>query len=102
MLLRILIYTFVKTNKMALKEDYKRVTYKDLQKKLHAVKDNSDLSDIALTMKLGIKSTQTVRNAFRMDTQIASDQLLTNVMKAVGLKGKVEWIEGIRYYSIKN
>lgn len=86
---------------MAIKQDYKRVSYKELQKHIHRNR-TKEFSDVAVAGLLGMKSTQTVRNAFNTEEQVASDPLLTKLMKLLGVNGKVEWIEGVRYYSIKN
>lgn len=87
---------------MAIKKEFKHVEYKELQKHIHTCKDKKKLNDLSIALLLGAKSAQTARNALNRDNQIASDQLLTKLMKAVGINGKVEWIEGVRYYSIKN
>jgi hypothetical protein len=86
---------------MAVKE-FKRVSYKELQDSIHEKRTKKKISDFELAMRLGGKSSQTVRNALNVTEHIASDKLLTQLMKAVGVNGKVEWIEGVRYYSIKN
>lgn len=86
---------------MAVKE-FKRVSYKELQNSIHEKRDKKKITDFKLAELLGGKSSQTVRNSLNKNDHIASDKLLTQLMKAVGVNGKVEWIEGVRYYSIKN
>ena len=81
---------------------YKQVDYKQLQQEMQ--KRYADYregkSEIDLAVAINIKSTQTVRNAFRQDYQMVSDELLTSLNKAIGLNTCVVWENGVRNYFI--
>lgn len=80
--------------------NYKQVAYKDLQKRLHEKKSISDIHDLNLAAQLDIKSVGTIRNAFNLDKQEASDEVLTKIFNALGLDAFVGWVNGERRYFI--
>lgn len=83
-------------------EDYKRISYKKLQDVLHKEFSDSTLTETGLAVKLSVRSTQTVRNLFNIEGQMVSDELLSKLTKILGIDSKIEWVGGVRYYSIKN
>jgi hypothetical protein len=83
-------------------ENYKEVNYNVFQKALDLEFANSEIKEIEIALKVGVKTTATIKNAFRKDTQIVSDEVLTKIMDVVGLDGFVLWYNGKRLYYIKN
>jgi len=81
---------------------YKQVDYKqfqqEMQKKYAFYRESK--SEIDLAVAINIKSTQTIRNAFRQDYQMVSDELLTSLNKVIGLNTCVVWENGVRNYFI--
>lgn len=81
---------------------YKKVDYKQLQQVMQKnyadYREGKSEIDLAVTMK--VKSTQTIRNAFRQDYQMVSDELLTSLNNAIGLNTCVVWVNGVRNYFI--
>lgn len=82
-------------------QGYKEVSYSGLQKEMDAKFENSDLTEIEIAMAVKVKSTATVKNAFRKDSQIVSDEVMTNIMKTIGLDGFILWVNAKRFYYIK-
>lgn len=62
---------------------------------------NSGKTEIELALKLGLKSTATIKNAFRKDAQIVSDEVMSGIMELIDLRGFVLWFNKERYYYIK-
>lgn len=81
--------------------DYRQVSFSAFQKEMDAHFDKSELKDIEIALAVGVKSTATVRNAFRKDAQIVSDEVLTNIMQTIKLEGFVLWKNGKRFYYIR-
>lgn len=81
--------------------EYKRVPYKKFQSELHKCKININKDEMCLAMELG-KSFTHIRNCFNDRSQIVSDEILSKLMKRVGMEGKIEWVDGVRYYCIEN
>tara|TARA_R110000868_G_scaffold329938_1_gene590864 strand:- start:343 stop:510 length:168 start_codon:yes stop_codon:yes gene_type:complete len=54
-----------------------------------------------MAVKLGLKSTATIKNAFRKDNQIVSDEVMSGIMECIELRGFILWMCGDRYYYIK-
>lgn len=81
---------------------YKNYVYRDFQSQLHKNFVDSEKSSLQIALEIEVQSSNTVQNAFNIQRQTVSDQVMTNVMKAVGLSGFVVWIFGKRYYYIKN
>ena len=78
--------------------NYKQVTYSAFQKALDIHFDKCELKEIEIALKVGVKTTATVKNAFRKDIQIVSDEVLTKIMETIKLDGFVLWVNGKRYY----
>lgn len=81
---------------------YKQVNYTDFQKALHLKYTDSEKTPVEVAAGIKVKSPATIKNAFKTDMQIVSDEVLTAVMKSVGLSGFVIWVFGKKYYYIKN
>lgn len=81
-------------------ETYERISYKALQAKIHRSWVDSGLSLIELSKKVGVKSSQTVKNSFHTEIQMVSDEVLTKVLKEIGLPAKIEWKDGKKSYFI--
>jgi hypothetical protein len=81
--------------------DYRQVNFSAFQKEMDSHFDNSKLKDIEIALAVGVKSTATVRNAFRKDAQVVSDEVLTNIMQTIKLDGFVLWNKGKRFYYIR-
>ena len=82
-------------------QGYKNLSYRDFQLALHKALTDSEKSTLQVAAQINVKAEQTVKNSFRTDMQAVSDEVMTNVMKAVGLSGFVIWIFGTRYYYVK-
>lgn len=81
--------------------DYKEVDYSAFQKALDHYFDKSELTALEIAIKVGVKTTATIKNAFRKDAQIVSDEVLTKIMSIIKLEGFVLWEKGQRCYYIK-
>ena len=81
--------------------DYKQVSYSAFQKEMDLHFDKCELKDIEIALSVGVKTTATVRNAFRKDTQIVSDEVLTKIMETIKLDGFILWKTGKRFYYIR-
>jgi hypothetical protein len=81
---------------------YKKVDYKELQDALNERYSKLNRPDIEIAMEAGLQSTVSVKNALNKETQVASDNLLTKIMKVLDFKGVVLWDSGERNYYIKN
>jgi len=83
-------------------DNYRCVKYSDFQKELNAKYKAAEKSYVKVASEIKVKSHVTVKNALNLDSlQMVSDELLTKVMKSVGLSGFVIWIFGKKYYYIK-
>ena len=80
--------------------NYKQVSFAAFQKEMDSHFDKCELKDIEIALAVDVKSTATVRNAFRKDAQIVSDEVLTKIMETIKLDGFVLWKNGKRYYYI--
>jgi len=74
--------------------DYRQVSFSAFQKEMDTHFDKCELA-------VGVKSTATVRNAFRKDAQVVSDEVLTKIMETIKLDGFVLWNNGKRYYYVR-
>lgn len=83
-------------------ENYKNVNYSAFQKAMDLHFAMSELKEIEIAIKVGLKSTATVKNAFRKDAQIVSDEVMCGIMELIGLEGFILWIHSKRYYYIKS
>lgn len=81
--------------------DYRQVSLSVFQKEMDNHFDKSGLKDIEIALAIGVKSTATVRNGFRKDAQVVSDEVLTNIMQTIKLDGFVLWKNGKRFYYIR-
>lgn len=81
--------------------EYKQVTYNrfifELNKKYTAFKEEADKTELAISRSMKV-TTMSVRNCFKKNVQAVSDKVLTSLMKTIGMKGKIEWIDGVRNY----
>jgi hypothetical protein len=82
-------------------QGYKEVSYSSFQKVMDLQFEKSELTEIEIALAIKVKSTATIKNAFRKDTQIVSDEVMTNVMKAIELEGFILWVNAKRFYYIK-
>ena len=82
-------------------QGYKEVTYSGLQKEMDVKFENTELTEIEVAIAVKVKSTATVKNAFRKDSQIVSDEVMTNIMKVIGVDGFILWVNAKRFYYIK-
>lgn len=79
---------------------YKQIKYKELQRELSKKRDEVNKHELSLAADINVKSVATVRNVFNSTEQITSDEILTKLFKALGLKAMVGWIDGERRYFI--
>ena len=84
---------------------YRKVSYKVFVAELwchyldyKAAKDNN--RELALALCIN-KTTMSVRNCLQAKKQIASDKVLSSLMKCLNMKGKIEWENGVRNYLIE-
>lgn len=82
-------------------QGYTNVTYTAFQKAMDTHFDNAQIKELQIALSVGLKSVATVKNAFRKDCQIVSDEVMTKVMQLIGLDGFILWKDGNRYYYIK-
>lgn len=82
-------------------QGYNKVNYQKFQTEMDARFANCELSELEIAVKLGLKSAATIKNAFRKDNQIVSDEVMTGIMDLIELRGFVLWFNGERYYYIK-
>jgi hypothetical protein len=83
-------------------QGFTNTTYQKFVMEMEARFTSSQTTEIELAQKLGLKSTQTIRNVFRKDTQIVSDEVMSGIMEFLDLYGFIVWMNGDRYYYIKN
>lgn len=83
---------------------YREVNYSQLIEAILASKKESGKSDVQIAADINVSTTNTVKNAFRVDEygQKVSDRVLTNIMQSVELDGFVLSIKGGKYYYISN
>jgi hypothetical protein len=82
-------------------QDYKEVSYNSFQEIMDETLSGSGLKDIEIAYKIGVKSSATVKNAFRKEGQVVSDEVMTHIMKVIGLDGFILWNNSKRKYFIK-
>ena len=83
-------------------QGYTQLDYKKFQNEMEARFANSQTKELELALKLGLKSTATIKNAFRKDSQVVSDEVLTGIMNLIDVVGFILWVNGKRFYYIKN
>jgi len=81
--------------------DYTEVKYHVFQKHMDEKFSALNVKEIEVALKVGLKSVATVKNAFRKDVQVVSDEVMSKVMDIIGLDGFVVWRSGKRFYYIK-
>jgi hypothetical protein len=83
---------------------YREVNYSQLIEAILASKKESGKSDVQIAADINVSTTNTVKNAFRVDEygQKVSDKVLTNIMQSVELDGFVLSIKGGKYYYISD
>lgn len=80
---------------------YLNVSYTDFQKEMDSHFYRCNLKELQIALSVGLKSIATVKNAFRKDNQIVSDEVMTNIMQLIDLNGFIFWQKGKRFYYIK-
>jgi hypothetical protein len=80
--------------------NYKQVSYSEFQNALDQAFHGCDLTELEIAIKVGVKTTATIKNAFRKDAQIVSDEVLSKIMKTIKLNGFILWTNGQRYYYV--
>ena len=80
---------------------YKCLNYQKFQIEMEYRRKAVEIEDIELAMKLGLKTTATVRNAFRKDAQVVSDEVMSGLMDLIDLTGFILWMNGKRFYYVK-
>lgn len=80
---------------------FDNVSYQKLQIEMEARFKSSGKTELELALKLGLKSTATIKNAFKRDNQVVSDEVLSGVLENIGLHGFIVWMNGERYYYTK-
>lgn len=85
------------------KQNYTEVPYKEfiteLKSKYDSNRKETDRTEVDIAVCIG-KSHMTVRNCISFQEQVVSDKILTNLMKCIDLKGKIEWNMGEKHYYI--
>ncbi len=81
---------------------YKQTNYSEFKKLLTDAFETCGKAKIQIAANINVKSPATVSNTLEAEKQMVSDEVLTKVMKSVGLSGFVIWIFGKKYYYIKN
>jgi hypothetical protein len=64
-------------------QGYTKVNYLKFQTEMDARFANCELSELEIAVKLGLKSTATIKNAFRKDNQIVSDEVMSGIMECI-------------------
>lgn len=80
--------------------NYKEVSYSEFQNALDFAFHGCALTELEIAIKVGVKTTATIKNAFRKDAQIVSDEVLSKIMKTIKLNGFILWVNGQRYYYV--
>lgn len=96
-----MIFLFIYFVVMIEIQGYNKVTYQKFQIEMDARFGNCKFSELEIAVKLGLKSAATIKNAFRKDNQIVSDEVMTGIMELIDLRGFILWFNGKRYYYIK-
>lgn len=78
---------------------YKKVNYPHLVGLMNEAKEDSEMQ---LALAIGIKSAQTIKNAFQCSDQIISDKVLTTLTEKIGINAVVIWEKGVRNYYVKS
>lgn len=81
---------------------YKQVEYPHLLEVLEDYQNQVGKSDIQIAADINVKTANTVKNAFCIEGQMVSDNVLTNIMKSVELDGFVMTYNGEKYYYVSN
>ena len=82
-------------------QDYKEINYSVFQKEMDLQFAKCEIKEIEMAIEIGLKSIATIKNCFRKDTQIVSDEVMTKVMNMIKLDGFILWSNGKRFYYIK-
>ncbi len=80
---------------------YKNVTYKKFINELDKCYKESKKTEMELASCMK-KTTMSVRNCFQPIKQCVSDKVLTHLLKCLGMKAKIEWLDGNRYYYVED
>lgn len=81
--------------------DYKLVDYKQFIDAVSQSLEKSGKSFVQVAAELDVKSPTTIKNCFSVDSQKASDSVLTRVAGLLNIDGFITWDNGKRYYYIK-
>jgi len=82
-------------------DGFKKIDYNTLQQEIKRVYNSEEVPEIQIAAQINVKSVQTVKNAFIPENQVVSDEVMTNVLKALGLNSFIIWQNGERNYYIK-
>jgi hypothetical protein len=81
--------------------EYKQVNFLDFQIALNSTYKACGKPKIQIAADINVKSPATVSNALEGEKQTVSDEVLTAVMRSIGLGGFVLWVRGVRYYYVR-
>lgn len=81
---------------------YKPIPYKELQKDLKRVFDESGKSLIDLAAAAEVTTTNTASSAINAEDQVVSDRVLTNIFQCLNFGAFILWINGEKYYFVKS
>lgn len=83
-------------------DGFKKIDYPSLQAEMRKVYRPEETPEIVLATQINVKSVQTVKNAFNEDEQVVSDEVLSNILKELGIISIIGWSNGERNYYIQN
>ena len=81
---------------------YKQIGYAEFKTALNEAFKSCEKPKIQIAANIKVNSPATISNALEGEPQKVSDEVLTKVMKSVGLSGFVVWAFGKKYYYVKN
>lgn len=81
---------------------YTQVKYSEFQKTLNSSFSQSRKTGVQIAAQTHVRSAGTIKNALNKEAQMVSDEVLTAVMKVIGVEGFVNWFCGKRYYYLKS
>lgn len=82
-------------------DGFKQVDFSTLQTEMIRMRQQTDLMpDINIAAMIKVRSVQTVRKAFRGTAQQVSDEVLSNVLKTIGINSFIVWQNGQRLYYV--
>jgi hypothetical protein len=94
------IFVVSKSNILMDIQGYEKVNYPEFQKLLWEQYAELEMNNVKLAALINVTSSQHVKNIFK-PKQIVSDNVLTCAMKALKVDGFVLWMNGKRFYYVK-